>query len=65
MPPLRPPNTPNGEPSRLAFGVEGEDNKMKLSIFWIALSLVLTLDGHPATAVVPLVIWTLHRSLER
>jgi hypothetical protein len=33
MPPLRPPNAPNGEPSRLAFGVEGEDNKNETQHF--------------------------------
>jgi hypothetical protein len=37
---------------------------MMLSTLWIALSVVLSLDGHPTSAVIPLCIWVLHHRIE-
>src|SRR5437868_4658511 len=35
-----------------------------LSTVWVALSIVLLCDGHPATAILPLFFWFLHRRWE-
>jgi hypothetical protein len=37
---------------------------MNLSTFWIGLSVTLSLDGHPLTAIISLVIWVLHHRFE-
>lgn len=36
-----------------------------LSTVWVAVSIVLSLDGHPATGTAPLVLWAFHRRMER
>jgi hypothetical protein len=38
---------------------------MWLSTTWVMFSIVLAVDGHPETAVVPLCFWLLHRRWER
>jgi hypothetical protein len=38
---------------------------MWLSTIWIALSITLSLDGHPMTALLPLSVWIAHRRWER
>jgi hypothetical protein len=35
-----------------------------LSTVWVALSIVLLCDGHPASAILPLFFWFVHRRWE-
>ena len=37
---------------------------MKLSTFWIGVSIVLLMHGHPITAVASLMLWMFHHRLE-
>jgi len=38
---------------------------MMLSTLWVGLSIAMSVDGHPVTAVVPLIAWVLHHRCER
>jgi hypothetical protein len=52
--------------SRSGVGVEGKGRAtMRLSTIWIAVSIVLSINGHPASAIVPIALWVLHRRFEK